>query len=201
MKLHDYCDLLESFDPGSRRYRAAYQRYHRLLRDQPDALGDADQGGLFTSVRAWSIRGGWACRTGIIRRSSAPRRSRQPALGRGRNDDAGGRREIVATRMACTELDVLSAAFPGMVRCPVTGASKPAGPSSGCASTRSTTARRCSCPTTASPSCGRTTPIRAWSCTPKLSCAATANWCECCSPTATCFATAPGRMAASGRAA
>jgi len=116
--LHDYCDLLEQFDPGSRRYRAAYQRYHRLLRDQPDqSLGGADHHGLFESVRALvnTRRLGLPYEDHRALFGPAPDRS-NPHWAEVEAMTESAVREMVATRMACSDLDVLGAAFPDMVR-------------------------------------------------------------------------------------
>jgi pyoverdine/dityrosine biosynthesis protein Dit1 len=118
VRLHDYCDLLEQVDPGSRRYREAYQHYHRLLRERPDdALGAADRGSLFESVRALvnTRRLGLSYDDHRALFGPAPDPS-NPHWAEIEAMTLGAVREMVATRMACSTLDVLSAAFPDMVR-------------------------------------------------------------------------------------
>jgi hypothetical protein len=113
VRLHDYCDLLEQFDSGSRRYRAAYQRYNRLLRERPeDALGAADRGGLFESVRALvnTRRLGLSYDDHREIFGPAPDHS-NPHWAEIEAMTLSAVREMVATRMACSELDVLGAAF------------------------------------------------------------------------------------------
>jgi pyoverdine/dityrosine biosynthesis protein Dit1 len=118
VRLHDYCELLERFDPGSRRYRDAYQRYHRLLFERPeDALGAADRGNLVESVRALvnTRRLGLSYDDHLAIFGPSPDRSNAHWAEVEAMTDLAVR-EMVATRMACSELDVLALAFPHMVR-------------------------------------------------------------------------------------
>lgn len=118
VRMHDYCDLLRRFDAGSRRFRAAYQRQHRLVRDRmQDALVRSECDGLFDSMRALVN----------TRRLGLTYEDHRDLFGP--DADRGNRhfgevdrmaleavREFVAIRMACSELNVLDAAFPDMVR-------------------------------------------------------------------------------------
>jgi pyoverdine/dityrosine biosynthesis protein Dit1 len=118
VRVHDYCDLLEQFDPGSRRFRAAYEWYHRLLRERPnDALGAADRAKLFESVRALvnTRRLGLSYEDHRALFGPEPDKS-NPNWAEVESLTQIAVREMVATRMACSDLDVLNSAFRDMVR-------------------------------------------------------------------------------------
>jgi pyoverdine/dityrosine biosynthesis protein Dit1 len=118
VRLHDFCDLLEQVDPGSRRYRAVYQRYHRLLRACTDeALSGTDSRSLFDSVRALVNTRRLGLRYEDHRAIFGPEPDRgNPHWAEVEAMTTSAVREMVATRMACTEMDVLGTVFPDMVR-------------------------------------------------------------------------------------
>jgi pyoverdine/dityrosine biosynthesis protein Dit1 len=119
VRMHDYCDLLEQLDGDSRRrYEAAYKRVYRQLSVQPDEVLDTvDRANLTASVRALvnTRRLGLSYEDHRAIFGPAPDQTNPNWVDVEAMTQVAVR-EMVATRMACSELDVLGKTFPDMVR-------------------------------------------------------------------------------------